>query len=47
MLTGGELITWTLVLDNVLFRIVVYSGLLAAAGAWVLSRREIALPANN
>ncbi len=45
LLTAGELISWSVVAGSFVVRILIYSGLMALLSSWVLSRREMALPA--
>jgi len=44
MLSGGELVSWGLVASSFVIKTVFYGGVLALLSAWILSRREIALP---
>lgn len=44
-LAAGEWVSWSLVAAEAALKLLVFSGLLAALGAFVLSRREVGLPA--
>jgi hypothetical protein len=45
LLSDGLLISWSAVGGAVLMLVVVYGGVLALLSAWILRRRELALPA--
>lgn len=45
LLTTGQLITWASLGSVFLVQVVVYSGVLMLISAWVLNKRELALPA--
>lgn len=43
-LASGQLVSWAWVGHDFLIKVLLYGGLLAAAGAWIFNRRELALP---